>query len=99
MPRCASLPFRSDAKLAYSALYWRPREPLNDFNELVVCSATCVAKLFDFMFVRKSVRQLVIATLSRLPPFLATKLPRSMVPQTARPASEAQPLRRRPSRS
>jgi len=41
---------------AYSALYWRPREPLNDFNELVVCSATCVAKLFDFMFVREPVQ-------------------------------------------
>ena len=46
----ASLP-----KLAFSALSWRPREPLNDFHELVVCSATGVAKLFDFMFVREPV--------------------------------------------
>ena len=55
MPRCASLPFQSDAKLAYSTLSWRPREPLNDFNELMVCSATGVAKLFNLMFVRKPV--------------------------------------------
>jgi len=47
----ASLP-----KLAFSALSWRPREPLNDFNELVVCSATDVAKLLDFMFVREPVQ-------------------------------------------
>jgi len=56
MPRCARLPFQSDAKLAYSALSWRPRQPLNDFNELVVCSATGVAKLFELMFVREPVQ-------------------------------------------
>jgi hypothetical protein len=33
------LPFQPDAKLARSTLSRRPRETLNDLNELVVCGA------------------------------------------------------------
>ena len=40
----------------YSALPRRPRETLNDFNELVVRSATGIAKLVDLMFVREPVQ-------------------------------------------
>ena len=52
----AQLVLFDPTRLAYSVLSWRPREPLNDFNELMVCSATGVAKLFDFMFVREPVQ-------------------------------------------
>jgi len=43
-------------KLTCSTVFRRPRETLNDFNELMVCSATDIAKLADVMFVREPVQ-------------------------------------------
>ena len=43
-------------KLTRSMLPRRPRETLNNFNELVVRSATRIAKLADLMFVREPVQ-------------------------------------------
>ncbi len=43
-------------KLTRSMLPRRPRETLNNFNELVVRSAIRIAKLADLMFVREPVQ-------------------------------------------
>ena len=49
-------PYQSDPKLTRSTLPRRPRETLKDFNELVVRSATGIAKFIDLMFVREPVQ-------------------------------------------
>ena len=45
-----------EPKLTRSMLARRPRETLNDLDELVVCSATGIAKLVDLMFIRELVQ-------------------------------------------
>src|SRR3954470_2015189 len=54
--RAAKACLSTVTKLTCSPLFRRARETLNDFNELMVCSATGIAKLVDVMFVRESVQ-------------------------------------------